>query len=605
VWHFIQRHHLAIVLAAYVVLAVLYGLIVPVGEGVDEVPHFHYVRHIKEGNGLPRQSFEPGQSAVLMGHHPPLYYLLGGGLIAWTDTSDANQVLIYNPHFEWRENFGGNGWNVFLHFGQDDFPYQGSILAIHYLRLWSTVMGAVAIWAIYLIGRRITERAHLAFAAACVAAFNPSFLFMTSTIHHDGLMAVIGALSLLWMVEALYRRPGWRGYAVGGVLLAAGLLTKLSGLSLIIPFGLTIGWLSWQQRSWRRLIRSGILVVGIAAGLSGWWYIRNQILYGDPLGWELFLSTQRHMVRGAPYDWQAFVDFVAQLQRTFWGAFGYMHITLPAPIYNTLWTIAGIACVGLVVALVRRGRSISLRDARAMAWIVLLTALSVWFASFVRFSIATVGAGHGRYLFPVSAALSLLMVTGLGELVPNRLRPAPGCLLAGGLFVYAAISPFVFIQPLYTSPPVATAGDLQGARRVDLDFGDALRLIAYRIDADSAAAGTDIHMDLYWQALGAQRPDLSVEVVILDPAGGMIGRSRRWPADNGTSIQIWSADTIYADSRTLRVADAAPPGPAQIILTVREGSRSGPPVLASHAGKPLGEQITLLSIAVTGAGAAP
>ena len=604
-WRFIQRHHLAIVLAAYAALAALYGLIVPVGEGVDEVPHFHYVRYIKEGNGLPLQSFEPGQSPVFMGHHPPLYYLLGGALIAWTDTSDAGQVLIYNPHFVWRENFAGNGWNVFMHFGQDDFPYEGTILAIHFLRLWSTVMGAVAIWAIYRIGRRVTGRVDLAIAAASVTAFNPSFLFMTSTIHHDCLMTMIGALSLLWMVEAIHQLPSWKGYAVGGVLLAAGLLTKLSGLSLIILFGFVIGWVSWRQRSWDILFRSGVIVFGVASGLAGWWYIRNQVLYGDPLGWELFLSTQRHMVRGGPYDWQAFVDFVAQLQRTFWGAYGYMHITLPAPIYNTLWVISGAACVGLVIALARCRKLISLREARVVMWIVVLAALVLWFVSFVRFSIATVGAGHGRYLFPVSAVISLLIVTGLSWLVPKKLRSIPVYVLAGGLFFYATISPFVFVQPLYTSPQVAESGDLQNATRVDLDFADALRLIAYRIDTDSAVAGTDIHMDFYWQALGTQRPDLTTEIIILDREDNLIGRSRRWPADNGTTIRIWNPDTIYADSRTLRVADAALSGQAQIILTVREGSRDGPPVQITQAGSPLGEKITLLSLTVMRADAAP
>jgi hypothetical protein len=177
--------------------------------------------------------------------------------------------------------------------------------------------------------------------------------------------------------------------------------------------------------------------------------------------------------------------------------------------------------------------------------------------------------------------------------------------LAGGLFLYAVISPFVFVQPLYTSPRIADSDDWRDATRADLDFGGALRLIAYRLDAGSAVAGTDIHMDFYWQALGAQRPDLAAEITILDRADNLIGRSRRWPADNGTTIQIWKPDTAYADSRTLRVADAALPGQAQIVLTVREGSRDGPPVQASRAGQALGEQIILLSLTVTRTDTAP
>jgi len=602
---FIQQHRLALLISAYMLLAVVYGVIVPVGEGVDEIPHFAYVRYLKEGNGLPIQSFDPGQSPVFMGHHPPLYYLLGGALIGWIDTSDYSQVLIPNPHFVWSENDGRNGWNVYLHFGQETFPYQGTIFAIHVLRVWSTVMGAVAVWAIYRAALLVTRRSDLAFATAGITAFNPSFLFMTSTVHHDSLMAMIGAVSLLWLVRAIDRPLSWKGYVTGGMLLAAGLLTKLSGLSLIVLFGMVIAWIGWRQRSWRALLVSGLIVYGAAVLLAGWWYVRNQMLYGDLLGWDLFLSTQRHMVRAGPYGWVDFVLFITQLQRTYWGAFGYMHITLPAPIYNTLWVVAGIACIGAAAVAFRNRRRMPLHEPSGMMWAVLLAAIVLWFASFVRFSIATVGAGHGRYLFPVSGAVSLLIVVGLGQLVPGRLRSLPGLVLTGIMFAYAAVAPFVFIQPLYTMPQIADADEVNSAALVNVDFGGALRLVAYRTDAESLTPGTDVHIDFYWQALGSSRPDFFTEIIIVDREDNLIGRSRRWPADNGTSIMVWNPDTVYTDRRTFRVADAALAGPALIKLIVREGGRNGPPVEASRGAESLGDKVVLLSLPVESAGSAP
>jgi len=146
---FLRKYHLVFLLIAYGVLGVIYSVLVPPGEGVDEIPHFAYVRYIKEGHGLPVQSFEPNQSAVYMGHHPPLYYLIGGLLTSWTDTSDFDRVFVPNPHFVWRENYAGNGWNVYLHFGQDDFPYQGAVLALHVMRLLNVLMGTITVWAIY------------------------------------------------------------------------------------------------------------------------------------------------------------------------------------------------------------------------------------------------------------------------------------------------------------------------------------------------------------------------------------------------------------------------------------------------------------------------
>ncbi len=597
--NFWRERHLAILLIAYAALAVLYSVIVPAGEGVDESPHFAYVRYIKEGNGLPIQSFEPNGSPVFMGHHPPLYYLLGGLVTAWTDTSDFNQAFVPNPHFVWRENYGGNGWNVYLHFGQDDFPYQGAVLSLHVMRLLSVMMGAVTVWAVYQVARRVTGRADLSAAAAAVTAFNPSFLYMTATVHHDSLMAMIGALSLLWMVEALQRPPTWKGYILAGLLLSAGLLTKLSGLSLIALFGLVLIWIGWQQRSWRKVLSAGAVVYGVAAVLAGWWYVRNQILYGDPLAWNLFLSSQRHMVRTGPYGWNEFVDFVGQLQRTFWGAFGYMHITLPSWIYNTFWAIACIAGLGLTLGLVRRRRLFSLRQARTMMWVILLAAFTLWFASFVRFSVATIGAGHARYLFPVTASMSTIIVVGLSQLVPRRWDQVPALVLSGVLLGYASLCPFVFIQPLYPAPRTVASAELADITPTNMDFGNALRLVGYRIDRSVLRAGTDFQLDLYWQAQGAKRPDLFTEVTLVDGGNNLIGRSRRWAGDNGTSIQVWDSEKIYQDSRTMRVADAAPTGSAQLILQVKQG-RDGPTVIASLGGRPQGDQVVLQTVPVQG-----
>jgi len=69
------------------------------------------------------------------------------------------------------------------------------------------------------------------------------------------------------------------------------------------------------------MLTTSAIVYGLAMILAGWWYVRNQVLYGDPLAWQLFLSSQQHMVRTGPYGWSDFIDFVAQIQRTYWGAF--------------------------------------------------------------------------------------------------------------------------------------------------------------------------------------------------------------------------------------------------------------------------------------------
>ena len=160
------------------------------------------------------------------------------------------------------------------------------------------------------------------------------------------------------------------------------------------------------------------------------------------------------------------------------------------------------------------------------------------------------------------------------------------------------------IQPLYPPPRTVQAVELENVTQADIDFEGGLRLIGYRVDHMPAQAGSDLQLDLYWQARGINRPDLFTEVTLVDDGNNLIGRSRRWPGDNGTSIQVWDPENTYVDSRTMRVADAALTGKAQLILTVKRG-RDGPPVTASRAGELPGKQVTLLTLPIINANLTP
>ncbi|GAG23561.1 unnamed protein product, partial [marine sediment metagenome] len=189
--HFSHAVLLSVLLTTFVILGVGYSIVIPPGEGVDETAHFDHVRYVKDHKALPIQphSLEQGVQ-VWMGHHPPLYYILGGLVISWVDTSDYAQAFRPNPHFVWLENVGSNGWNVMLHFGQDRFPWKGSVLAMHVLRLMTVGLGTVALYAIYRTAQLLfPDHPWAPLGAVALVGFNPSFVFMSSTVHHDTLQA--------------------------------------------------------------------------------------------------------------------------------------------------------------------------------------------------------------------------------------------------------------------------------------------------------------------------------------------------------------------------------------------------------------------------------
>ena len=65
----------AALLVLFTLLATGYAVAIPPGEGVDETPHFDYIRYVKDNRRLPVQPMNRAEGVkVWMGHHPPLYY---------------------------------------------------------------------------------------------------------------------------------------------------------------------------------------------------------------------------------------------------------------------------------------------------------------------------------------------------------------------------------------------------------------------------------------------------------------------------------------------------------------------------------------------------
>lgn len=566
-----------ILLFLFVVTATAYSLVIPAGEGVDEMPHFSYIRYVQQEKKLPIQPYGDNQQPlrVWMGHHPPLYYAFGALVSFWVDTSDYGEVLPANPHFVWAENDPSNGWNVHLHFPEDRFPFRGTILAIHCLRLWSVVMGALIVLAVYKTTRRLLPHyPWVAVTAAGISAFHPALLFMSSTVHHDILMSLIYALSFWWMVAAL-RRPadapplsGWYG-AAGGLLLGAGLLTKLSALSLLPLFGLTLLFVG-RQRQWTEAVRLGAPLFAVGLALSGWWYWRNWRLYDDPLAWEMFLTVFAHMERQESYSWAIFRhEFLGQLYRTFWGAFGYMHITLPAGARHFFWTASGLAALAGIWAIIRRRRAWLSRN-QWQAWVVLLAAIVLVLVSFVRLSFSMLGAGQGRYLMTLLVPLSLLLAVGATQWVGFRRARLMAMTLTPALFIYALAVLFVFVRPLYPWPETASPADIPPEAAVAVVYGDMLELTALELQPPVVAPGEAAELVMYWRALGSERPDLFLNLQLLDRYGNLLVRDTFWPIASSSTI-YWDPADIYVSRRPIHLPQTALAGPGNIIIGVQRG----------------------------------
>lgn len=558
-------------LVVFLALALGYALLIPAGEGVDETAHLAYAVYVKEQRSLPIQPQTPEAGVeVWMGHHPPLYYVLGALVISWVDTTDFFDVFRANPHFVWQENVGDNGWNVMLHFGQDRFPGKGSVLALYIVRFLTVGFGVLALYCVYRASRLLfPSHSWAPLGAVATVGLNPSFIFMASTVHHDALQTAVFAMTTWWAIRFVKREERWFDTWVCGCLLGASVLVKISGLSLVPVVALALVLRAWQSGDWRTAGGQALRTYGTAALVSGWWFVRNLALYGDPLGWQMHMRLYGHVARRAPYTTFAFLhEFLPQLWRTFWGAFGYMHITFPE-ITRYLWALCGLAGLGLVVGLVR---SRSRPRVRWPEWAIAIAVLLTLFVASVRFSAAMVGAGHARYLFPAAVGIGALTIAGFNGFTNWQHQRAISIALASALALYAAWLPLVFVLGKYASATTATAEQLSRAEPVGIVLGGGVELVGYHIDADLAVPGRWLHTDLYWKAIGPphDRADPLAHLQATDDQGNVLDARTVWPVPS-MPPSVWSDGAVYVTRVSLGMpAETLPAGQVHLMVGAKD-----------------------------------
>jgi hypothetical protein len=188
-----------------------------------------------------------------------------------------------------------------------------------------------------------------------------------------------------------------------------------------------------------------ILVGCVVAALAGWRFVRNQILYGDPLGFVPF----RDSVAGLGSVNLEDVPAIALTQfRSFWGVFGWM--TVPAPgwffVMAFAWSVASLAVVGMLFAERYRRR---LEPSQRRALLLLGSAVFLQ-DGFQWFGIASFGQswGQGRYLFAVFPAAATVVGVAATTVLPERAQRAAAVVLSATLVPSTLFLLLAVIRPL-------------------------------------------------------------------------------------------------------------------------------------------------------------
>ncbi|MEM7335141.1 MAG: phospholipid carrier-dependent glycosyltransferase, partial [Chloroflexota bacterium] len=563
-----------LILVAYLILGTVYALNTPVFEASDELWHYPMIRHLADGNPLPVQVFDPALAGPWKqeASQPPLYYYLGAALTFWVDASDMEAVRWENPHVDNGVITADGNINLIVHDPALN-PWQGALLAVRIVRLFSVLLGAVTVYFTYKIAQLTwPEREDVVLGATAVLAFTPMFLFISGAVNNDNLIIPLAAIVLyllIWLIKRPTREQKlWRWQfdsefkflavfsILVGIIIGAASLTKLSGIGLLpLVFGTFVIY-EWQKsdRRWsflalgRWVIRAlgfFLIVVAMALAIAGWWYIRNVQLYDDWRGWTAFIAVlgQRAHPASLRQLWAERWGFML----SYWGLFGGVNVPMNLWIYHLLNGVVVTAVLGFPVAVYRllSGEKREERRERREEVVTVLSSindfLALIFSTVERhfgLVIALLWSGavvygivdwatitwssQGRLVFSALPSLNILMMIGLVGWLPVRYGQRVTQLLAGFIFLIALLAPFVWIRPAYQHQFESLD---QITSPLDIVFGEQIQLSHYQIVGSQAidfvpTPNDVIVLETEWDVLAETDRNWSVFVHLNDPAIG-------------------------------------------------------------------------------------
>lgn len=254
----------------------------------------------------------------------------------------------------------GFGWLATLFTDDFDIYYKS-------MRLTNVLFGTLLAFIVLRLGKRLFEKEKAWFFTVLVT-FLPGAAFLHTYQNMDSLALLATAWIFYCWVRAV--QEGW----TGKVCVQLGLAMSLCVMSYYNAYGFLLcsallfaGMMlkcGEQQWNYQEMLKKGFLMLGIVLLFTGWWFIRNGMMYdGDILGMtvsdhyaemyaipELKPSNREtpkaigmslaYMLFWKPETWQ--YNWMGTVVASFIGMFGFMDIFMPE-----IWTKAYVVFFAL------------------------------------------------------------------------------------------------------------------------------------------------------------------------------------------------------------------------------------------------------------------
>ena len=580
-------------IAAYLALGTIFNITNAVGESPDEPPHMEYVRYIAEHHALPVQTRDLTARISNEAHQPPAYYLAGALLTGWIERGDFQLRL--NPSSDITP---GRVWGrqTFFHTQAEAFPYRGLVLAYHLLRGFSTVLGAITVWAAYKVAQLVApQRPTVALLAAGLVAFNPQFLFLTASVNNDNMAMAAVSLMLLTGLAA-WQRPSLWLTGLMGLLVGLSALSKYTALAAAPGAVLALCAPYLRERRWRALIGHLSAILVVAALLSGWWYVRNELLYGDPLAQRIALHVLAPVRRYSPWQVTELPLNIYNVFTSSWGRFGWTQITFHPAIYLALAALCLVALMGVLRIAWRVMQEGRWKQWGTIPYLALALTGSGVLGSIILYHLS-VPADQGRLLFPGAVPFAVFMALGLVELAGHCMTRIAAAVIAG-LIALSFGSVIWVIVPAFELPHMLSEADLRISHPLTARYDQGIALRGFDLLPSALRPGQSFDLTLYWQALQPIETNYWLLIQLLDPSGRPIAHSTTLPYLGRYATVLWRPGDMFADRYRLAVVPDALPGAAELSLLFDARQPSLEQAEWEENGQPVGDRLRLTTLKI-------
>ena len=307
--------------------------------------------------------------------------------------------------------------------------------------------------------------------------------------------------------------------------------------------------------------------------MGGWWYARNAIRYGAPLG--LTAHTQTLWSRAEPISLWALIPEMPLLLRSFWAAYGWGHVMWPVGVYLLLGGLSLYALGRSLWEIVASARREGFTPRHAILALGALWGLGI-FGALLQW-MRQVGAPHGRLLFPALGAWALWLTNGLraprrgvGRIgnPPERGSNDPlgashkssdplkalSSLLLAALMVTSALAPGVRILATFAPPSLGAPTKMQARVEArNLTYDERARLLGVKVTPTRFAPGDTFTVEACWETIQPMTEDHIVYVHLLGPDQSRVAERYTYPGLGRFPTSLWPVGRAFCDEYRVTV----------------------------------------------------